>query len=92
MSIKGKPLVLFFKLRLDFKQFHQKEKVKVVKQPNSKSITVLKRRYIQYDKKIGVACSSGFVICDPPTIHHALLNCKLSCAVKFKSLILKIWF
>ena len=30
--------------------------------------------------------------CDPPTIHHALLYCKLSRAVKFKSFILKIQF
>ena len=30
--------------------------------------------------------------CDPPTIHHALLHCKLSRAVKFKSFILKIRF
>ena len=27
--------------------------------------------------------------CDPPTIHHASLNCKLSHAVKFKIFILK---
>ena len=30
--------------------------------------------------------------CDPPTIHHASLNCKLSRSVKFKSFILKILF
>ena len=30
--------------------------------------------------------------CDPPTIHRASLNCKLSLAVKFKSFILKIRF
>ena len=31
--------------------------------------------------------------CDPPSIHHTSpLNVKLSCAVKFKSFILKIRF
>ena len=32
------------------------------------------------------ATVAEFVICDPPTIHNASLNCKLSRAVKFKSL------
>ena len=53
------------------------------KQPNSKSITVLKRRLIQYVKKLAL------LDCDPPTICQASLNCKL---VKFKSFILKIQF
>ena len=58
-SIEGKPsaLFFFFKLRLDFKQFYQKVMVKGLKQPNSKSITVLKRR----------------MTCDPPMggrYHH----------------------
>ena len=52
MSIKEKPLTLFFQLRPYFEQFYEKEIVKVLKQPNSKSITVLKRRLIQYDKKL----------------------------------------
>ena len=30
--------------------------------------------------------------CDPLTIHHSLLNCNLSHAVKFKSFIFKIQF
>ena len=30
--------------------------------------------------------------CDPPTIHHASLSCKLSRGVKFKSFIQKIRF
>ena len=72
MSIKGKPLTLFFKLQPDFERFYQKEIVKVLKQPNSKSITVLKRKLIQYDKKIGVAFSGGFVIviCPLFIMHH----------------------
>ena len=62
-SIKGKPLALFFKLRLDLEQFYQKRNCE--SQPNSKSITVLKRRLIQYDekKKQTVACC-GDLICD----------------------------
>ena len=78
MLIKGKQLALFFKLRLDFEQFYQKEIVKVLKQINSKSTTVLKRRLIQYVKNNWH--------CVLPTIHHASLNCKLSHAVKFKVL------
>ena len=35
---------------------------------------------------------AGFVTCDPPTIHHETLNCKLSRAVKFKSFNFKIRF
>ena len=62
MSIKGKLLPLFFQLRPDCEQFYQKEIVKVLKQPNLKSITVSERRLIQYDKKISAACSGGFLI------------------------------
>ena len=58
-SIKGKPLTSFFQLRPVFKQFYQKEIVKVLKQPNSKSITVLKRTLIQYDKKLALRAAAA---------------------------------
>ena len=58
-SIKGKPLTLFFKLRPDFEQFYQKEIVKVFKQPISKSITVLKRRLVQYDKRLALRAAAA---------------------------------
>ena len=41
---------------------------------------------------ISTACSGGLMTCNLHTIHHTSLSCKLSCAVKFKSFILKIRF
>ena len=40
-------------------KIYQKESVKVLKQPNSKSITVLKRRLIQYDKKLTLRAAAA---------------------------------
>ena len=45
------PLAFVFKLRLDFEQLYQKIILNVLKQPNSKSIAVSKKRLIQCDKK-----------------------------------------
>ena len=42
-----KPVNIAFRIATDFEQFYQKEIVKVLEQPNSNSITVLKRRLIQ---------------------------------------------
>ena len=54
-----KPLALFFILRPDFEQFFQKETIKALKQPNSESITVLKRGLIQYDKRLPLRAAAA---------------------------------
>ena len=64
ISIFKHYFIIFFNFRRDFEQFYQKEMVKVLKQPNSKSITVLREDFIQHDKKIkiGAEWSGGFMI------------------------------
>ena len=61
MDVNQRKVVNIVFLNCDWisNNFTKKEIVKVLKQLNSKSITVLKRRLIQYDKKLALRAAAA---------------------------------